>query len=673
MTLRFEDVSLDVRTATRHTGYNAEFLPGLNVIAAPNSWGKSTLVQSLVYGLGLEGAFSASHLSPLGEAMSSVIDLEGQREAVVESSVTITLSNDNGEYLRCRRYSRSLTFESALVQTWTSNTRESLDGVTRRDLYVREGGAATHELGFHRLLEEFIGLALPTVPGFNGDEVKLYLELILPLFYVEQKYGWSGLAPRVPTHYRIRSPYRRAAEYSLGLESLERLKEVDRLKASLARFQEEWTAAARDLDSVLARHGWTLSRPLSDSVQTESGSFRIGTIRDDRFVDASSEIDGMRREATALLNSVPALAGARTAISQEELRLAEAQAGTVAGRLHLQREFAASAAADVESLRERQRGLASDRERLVDVRKLERLGSELHAPSLEHASCPTCAQSLDVMQVATGLVLDVSANLSLLDAEKVTLDRLVSSAARELILAQGAAQAMAADLEDLRTRVRSLKDELAGPSGSPSAAQIERRIVLTERARVADQDLAQAHDYLDRLSGSAVSMARVRDRLGLLRGDGAASGDAAKIARFRGLFSAALLRFGLRSLPVGEITIGTESLLPEHDGFELTFDIRHGLSASDAIRTKWAYYVGLARTLQYSEAANPLGVLIMDEPRQQEAEISSVRALYEELAETATGTQVIVASSAPAGELDDLLRGLPAHRIVGVGSHMFAA
>ena len=104
MSFRFEEVSLDVRTGTRRTRYLAALSAGLNIISAPNSWGKSTLIQSLVYGLGREGAFSASHLSPLGEAMSSVIDLDGQREAVVESAVTVTLLNDDGIYLRCRRY-----------------------------------------------------------------------------------------------------------------------------------------------------------------------------------------------------------------------------------------------------------------------------------------------------------------------------------------------------------------------------------------------------------------------------------------------------------------------------------------------------------------------------------------------------------------------------------------
>jgi hypothetical protein len=202
-------------------------------------------------------------------------------------------------------------------------------------------------------------------------------------------------------------------------------------------------------------------------------------------------------------------------------------------------------------------------------------------------------------------------------------------------------------------------------------AQIERRIVLAERARAAELDYAQAHELLERINGAALSMARVRDQMRLLRSEGSASGDAARIGRFRTMFLTALQHFGLRSLPVDEITIGAESVLPEHDGFELAFDIRHGLSASDAIRTKWAFYVGLTRAIQGLDSANPLGILIMDEPRQQEAEISSVRALYQELAQTAGGTQVIVASSAPAAELDDLLLGLVAHRISGGGSHMF--
>lgn len=674
MGFRFEDVLLHVRTPTRETEHRARFASGLNVIEAPNTWGKSTLVQSLIYGLGLEGAFSASHLSPLGEAMSSVIDLAGHREAVVESAVTVTLSSDEGRYLRARRYTKSFTFESSLIETWTAASLPGLDTARQVDYYVRQPGAASHELGFHRLLEDFIGYDLPGVPGFNGDEVKLYLEVLLPLFYVEQKYGWAGLAPRVPTHYRIRSPYRRAAEYVLGLESLERLKEAEKLRARLASYQAEWSTTGDELDALLRRNGWSLSHTL-DSPESIDGSRlpEVGLSRDGGFVDAAQEIARIRSEAEAMLAVPVPPAGTRTAEAQSELRAAEQEVQRLAGRLRLQQESVTRAETELGVLEARQRDLESDRSHLLDVRKLERLGSEIGAASLESAHCPTCSQDLDARQVATGLVLDVSANLALLTAEKATLDRMTASAEHNLTAARGVADAVAAQLADSRARTRALKDELAGPSGAPSVAHIERRIVLAERARVGEADLAQAYELLARMQKAAVSMARVRTRLKAIRGEAESGSDAQVVAGLRLRFIQALEKFGLRSLPVSEITIGADSLLPEHDGFELTFDIRHGLSASDAIRTKWAFYVALTRSVNETVGARPLGVLIIDEPRQQEADAASVRALYRELAVAAEGSQVIVASSAPRPELDELLTGLAAHRLPGTGTHMFSA
>ena len=71
------------------------------------------------------------------------------------------------------------------------------------------------------------------------------------------------------------------------------------------------------------------------------------------------------------------------------------------------------------------------------------------------------------------------------------------------------------------------------------------------------------------------------------------------------------------------------------------------------------------------ESGHPLGILVMDEPRQQEAEFESVRALYAELAHVGHTTQVIVASSASDAELEALLNGVQVHLIKTHGTHMF--
>ena len=63
----------------------------------------------------------------------------------------------------------------------------------RRDFFLHDAGAAVREQGFHSYLAEFLGLELPVVPRFNGAECPLYLETVWPLFFVEQKRGWSTI------------------------------------------------------------------------------------------------------------------------------------------------------------------------------------------------------------------------------------------------------------------------------------------------------------------------------------------------------------------------------------------------------------------------------------------------------------------------------------------------
>lgn len=675
MAFHFVSVLLNVSTATHNAQYFTRFEDHLNVVEAQNSWGKSTLIQSLVYGLGLEGSFSTSHLSPLGEAMTSVIELHGVREAVVESSVTLTLANDGGQFLRTRRFAHSLQFRTALIQTWSADTEAGLDQVPQTDYFVRQSGGATHELGFHTLLEEFLGWELPNVPGFTGDQIKLYLEVIFPLFYVEQKYGWSGLAPRIPTHYRIRSVYRRAAEYVLGLSSLERAKELDDVRLALSTAQEGWKIENRELESRIAEQGWRISQSTSDLIaqahSLDSPPIEVRSGAD--WTPLETALATWQEELRALSGVSVPTAGGRTDRSNRELVEAEDALRARSSSLRAEKELQSAVESDLQTLLNRQRDLEADRTRLMDIRKLTRLGSELSAASLGSSHCPTCEQDLDSSRVSSGVVMDVDANLNLLDAERTTLANMIGSEKRRQ--EQGAAiiDSIAGEVRALRQQIRALKDELAGPSSAPSIAEVRRRLDLESMISHARTEIAAAYAAFLSLSDRAVSIQRLRDRLRILQATETDVEDQRTIDSFRYEFSAALRAFGLRSLPPSEVTIGEESLLPEHDGFELTFDIQHGMSASDAIRTKWAFYVALARTCRINDRAHSFGFLIMDEPRQQEASLDSVRALYQSLSEVGVNAQVIVASSASSSELDQLLDGLQVNRITAASPHMLNA
>ena len=101
-----------------------------------------------------------------------------------------------------------------------------------------------------------------------------------------------------------------------------------------------------------------------------------------------------------------------------------------------------------------------------------------------------------------------------------------------------------------------------------------------------------------------------------------------------------------------EIDIDRSPYRPTHEGFDLGFD----LSASDMIRVIWAYLFGIL-DVGREETGNHLGLLIFDEPRQQETARASYQAL---LANASTsglgGAQIIFATSEPSQSLLTMLR-----------------
>ncbi len=72
------------------------FAPGLVVLRADNSSGKSTCLQGIVYALGLEGMLSASRAIPLPHvATSSLTDeADGRELGVLESYVMLEFENE---------------------------------------------------------------------------------------------------------------------------------------------------------------------------------------------------------------------------------------------------------------------------------------------------------------------------------------------------------------------------------------------------------------------------------------------------------------------------------------------------------------------------------------------------------------------------------------------------
>ena len=219
MRLRLRQFDFHINTSDGSFGVSLPFSPGLVVLRADNSSGKSTCLQGIIYALGLEGMLSASRAIPLPHvATSSLTDAAGGRELpVLESYVTLEFENEAGQIARARRYAKHGSVDTSLITVWEGPALTGDGGGLRQSAYfVRGPGSAQREAGFHHWLAQFVGWQLPEVPRFDGTLSPLYLEAIFPLFFVEQKRGWGGIQAQTPTYLRIRDVGRRSTEFVLG-------------------------------------------------------------------------------------------------------------------------------------------------------------------------------------------------------------------------------------------------------------------------------------------------------------------------------------------------------------------------------------------------------------------------------------------------------------------------
>lgn len=673
--IRLVSVEISSRTERGTLRYETNLSPGLNVIAAPNSFGKSTLLQGVIYALGLEGMFSSSRKPPFGPALLTVADWpDGTRSPVRESWVSLTIANEQGSYMRCKRFVRGDGIDTSLIMTWRGDSQADLDRATRVDMFVRQPGAAFRELGFHRVLAEFLGWDLPTVPGFNSAEVSLYLEALFPLFYVEQKSGWSGVAPRMPTYLGIRDVLKRSVEYVLGLSALERLTALAAVKSEEDDVKKRWQSASDRLgDAAKSLNCRIFLQQDSPVTPARRQHCVVEVMEEESWVPLERQIDVWRQRLRELERVGVESAGQHTGQAREELSAAESSIREVGGRIRLIDEQLNLSRTDSDALATRLASLDAERNRLADLRKLRSLGSTLGITSVSDDVCPTCGQLLDGRETATGIAADLDQTIAEIEAERETVRAAAQSSERRRAGLERNRSSLQAALHGAMRQARALRDELAGPSAVPSRAQVQQQILLTSSIERAQRllDLAdEANEYFDGLAGRWQD---VRDRLADLRDGTLSRTDQQIVSRMNSSFQAQVRDYGLRSVPPSDLSIDESALIPVNDGVELTFDLTMGISASDMIRTKWAYYVSLFEAAMSSSGNRHAKLLMLDEPRQQETDRRSLAAFVRRLeAAAASGCQVIYATSEDRRDLDEVLHNVQVAMLPAHGPHLLA-
>jgi hypothetical protein len=130
--------------------------------------------------------------------------------------------------------------------------------------------------------------------------------------------------------------------------------------------------------------------------------------------------------------------------------------------------------------------------------------------------------------------------------------------------------------------------------------------------------------------------------------------DEGKLQALQASFVSQLDQYGFSSIkPASLLRISRETYRPTYEGFDLGFN----LSASDMIRTIWAYLYGLMEVARIS-STNHVGLLLLDEPRQQQADKVSFAEFAKRAAAAPAGQQVLFMTSEDPQTLAAMLQGV---------------
>jgi hypothetical protein len=651
--MRLRRLQLRSITASAVFGADIPFDPGLNVIYAGNTSGKSTCLQAIIYVLGLERSLGPHLEIPLPYAMRERIHRHRDEpyEPVIQSYVQLELENLRGEVITVRRDIVGGK-DTKLIQMWDAGVLSKPNtSAAQRDFYVHDPGAASQEDGFHTFLAAFIGWSLPLVPRFDGSESLLYLEAVFPMLFVEQKRGWSAIQGPFPTFLRIQDISRRVMEYLLNLQAATIRRERADARRLLANIQQRWSDRKSSLIKELAPTARLKGLPDSPTAEfANNPDVSIEVYRTGVWQPIGSVVTEASERFQILSAAEPPTASTAAQETEERLSAVRARVDELMAGIESLRGDYFTSYQENRAVEARIAALEFDLRRNKDALKLKRLGSQLGRAAGEQI-CPTCHQSItsELLPTVSTVGMGLEDNVTFVESQLQLYRTMLRTSTEQMEERREHYQAAEAELRERQREVRSLRQALLQPSAAPSRAVIEESVNLQAYLDRISSIQENVDGLVDELRSIAQDWTNLQDRIKRLAKDDLTETDNKKVRELQTQIQTLLAQYGFKSFQPTEIRLSQDNFRPlvltrENDQMvekEINFEI----SASDAIRLKWAYYMSLLAVAK-SNDTNHCGLLIFDEPGQQEMETASlISFLRLGASDLASNQQVLVATS----------------------------
>lgn len=649
--MKFRKLKVKILSEGEWFGFEYDFKPGLNIIRGDNSSGKSTLVNSLIYSIGMEEIIGNKGASSLPYALRTHFQYEQKTFENVESFTLVEIENSKGEIKTFKRYISSKDKDSKLVQIihgdyLTSSEKESFNS---SPVYLHDPNSATNEeFGFFAAFEKFLGLELPHIADNKGNSKKLYLQYIFASLLIEQKRGWTNYIANTP-YYGVSGVVQKTVSYLLNLDTFDKERKLNELYSQRNSIIAKWSELVSNIKLVASNARLSIKGlSAKPEIGFDKNLVLIGTGTEEfktiplLQVEAQAELDKLSRSSTARLKEEqPQLANN---IEKTQDRISEVltlqkicgdEIRVVQSKMSLYKE----SLEDIED--------ELERNRLTN--KLNGYGANFDLPAAKNV-CATCHNPFDDSLVSpenTVMNMTLDENIKYLNNQKSMVRNLIAGLSKKLEKAKNDMMSLQGELRDQTKILASLKRDIKSVENT-SETDIRKKLIIEGRVdqlSVVSKSVEEEKENLSRLS---IEYRECQSQISDKTKYEFSYTDSLKLTQFENYFRELAEEFSYRSAKPSEIEINRETLVPYLKGLELreinaAADIKADSSASDFVRLIWSYLISICRVSEES-SGNHLGVLLFDEPAQHSMSRESVNKLMKSMA-SLNRTQCIVAAS----------------------------
>lgn len=620
----------DTPNDIRDFGRIVRLTKGLNVIIGDNTKGKTSLASCFYYILGMEELMSPKRdVDSLDRCLKDNFrwidpSTGEERTWYVESSyVEAEITNDSGKRILLHRdiKNEAINVNKISISKWND---ENWEHSNEYFLHSRDDNNQAIEFAFYGFIANFAGINLPTVPTRNSDkESILYLQTLFALCYVEQTRGWGDYFATIKG-YNILRPKQRIVEYALSLAIDAEYETKQKLKEKRDDAKTKWYLEVKKVKDILACNNFEVL-DLEDNVEKQKNE-----------IDAL-KIEYIGKKGLDIYHRLHELEGRIDIFEQNKKEIIQRRTPgdrklieTYQRHKQIYDEFCHKMAIDkrkLDVINQKLSALENEHKRIAGLNKVDNVFT-----TLQVTVCPTCNQPLPIGDEVHGKEIEkaqliemdnmISNKKRFLGAIKETTENNLQQKQLHLLYIEKLLSQDKALVEQLHNELyfsASGISEVEMMEVAKQKLELEQTKTLLNKIEVAKRKLKNIKKKYDEYD-KAYKALTYKDRKGMEN----------SLAKFEVIFKDYLMFYEYKSNYKNQLYLETNRtssyryfplVQMQNDSSE---QLRSVSSASDFIRSIWAYYLALLKV-----GSKHPGFVIFDEPCQQSMDESSLKKLFE--------------------------------------------